>query len=57
MKIEVLNIIDQEDGSAELQIEIDEEFRHWIMKCTGMKKWSNKKFQDFIIKAIEKKLE
>jgi hypothetical protein len=56
MKIEVIDIKDNEDGSAEYIFEVDEEAKASIMKATGMKRWSKKKFEKFVIEALDARL-
>ena len=57
MKIEVIEIKENEDGSAEYIFEVDEETRASIMKATGMKKrWSKKKFEKFVLAALDARL-
>ncbi len=56
MKIEVVEIKDNADGSAEYIFEVDEEAKASIMKATGMKRWSKKKFERFVIEALDSRL-
>jgi len=56
MKIEVIEIKDNEDGSAEYVFEVDKEAKASIMKVTGMKRWSKKKFEEFVIAALDARL-
>lgn len=56
MKIEVIEIKENEDGSAEYIFEVDAEAKASIMKATGMKRWSRKKFEEFVIAAIDFRL-
>lgn len=57
MKIEVIEIKENEDGSAEYIFEVDEDMRASIMKATGMKKrWNKKKFEQFVLAAIDARL-
>ncbi len=56
MKIEVIEIKDNEDGSAEYIFEVDAEAKASIMKAAGMKRWSRKKFEEFVIAAIDSRL-
>lgn len=56
MKIEVVEIKDNPDGSAEYTFEVDEETKATIMRITGMKRWSKKKFEKFVIRAIDARL-
>ena len=56
MKIELIEIKDNPDGSAQYIFEVDEEAKARIMKATGMKRWSNKRFQEFVIQALDYRL-
>lgn len=57
MKIEVVEIKENKDGSAEYIFEVDEEAKASIMKATGMKKrWNKKKFEQFVIAALDARL-
>ena len=51
-KLEVVEIIDNPDGTAELVFELDDEFREWFKKSFGLKRWSDKRFQKVFIEAI-----
>lgn len=53
MKLEVLNIKELSDGNAELLIELDEEYKQSVKKLLNMRRWNNKKFQQFIIDALK----
>jgi hypothetical protein len=57
VKIEVLEIKDNPDGSAQYIFEVDEEAKASIMKATGMKRWNNKKFQEFVIQALDYRIQ
>jgi len=57
MKLTVIEIKENQDGSGELVLEIDQETKAQIKKITGMKRWSKKKFQQFIERALWKTLE
>jgi hypothetical protein len=56
MKIEVIEIKDNPDGSAQYIFEVDEEAKASIMKAAGMKRWSNKRFQEFVIQALDHRI-
>ena len=56
MKLEVLSVTAKKNGDAELEIEIDKEYKAFLKKHLGMKRWSNEKFQQFIIEALEHQL-
>tara|TARA_B100002003_G_scaffold217480_1_gene217734 strand:+ start:493 stop:729 length:237 start_codon:yes stop_codon:yes gene_type:complete len=51
-KLEVVEIIDNPDGTAELVFELNDEFREWFKKSFGLKRWSDKRFQKVMIEAI-----
>ena len=51
-KLEVVEIIDNPDGTAELVFELEDEFREWFKKSFGLKRWSDKRFQKVLIEAI-----
>jgi hypothetical protein len=57
VKLEVIAVNEQENGDAELEIELDEEYIAHLKNTLHMKRWSNKKFQNFVIKAITDYLE
>ena len=56
MKLELIEIKDNPDGSADCIFEVDEEAKTAIKLATGMKRWSKKKFQQFVIQAIDYKV-
>lgn len=57
MKIEVINLVELEDGGATIDVSIDQEYKDHFKKLHGLKRFSHKKFQEFIITALEKKLD
>ncbi|NDB83094.1 MAG: hypothetical protein EB127_10205 [Alphaproteobacteria bacterium] len=56
MKLEVTAINTKENGDVELEIDLDEEYIAHLKKTLGMKRWSNKKFQQFIINALSRSI-
>lgn len=56
MKVEVISITDLPDGGAEISFDVDEEYKAHFMKSAGLKRWSNKRFEKFVIGLIEKNL-
>lgn len=50
-KIEALKMLNIEtvhsDGNFEFKIEMTEEFENWFKKDQGLKKWSEKKFNEW----------
>ncbi len=57
MKFEVLEIKDLPDGGAEIIFNLDSETQAELKKILRMKRWSNKKFQQFVIDALHKELD
>ena len=53
MEIRVLEIAENEDGSANLILEISDEFKQWFKETQGLKRFSQKRFEKFVIKALE----
>ena len=52
MNIQVVSITENSDGSADLILEVDKTTKELIKKKLGMNRWSNKKFQQFVIDTI-----
>ena len=52
MKIDVIDVVDQPDGSAELHIDFDEEFKEWFKSSEGLKRFSQKRFEKFVLNAL-----
>ena len=50
--IKVVSITDQDDGSAIVEFDITDEFRDWFKKREGLKRWSQKRFQKFVIDGL-----
>ena len=57
MKFEVLEIKELPDGGAEIIFNLDSETQAELKRILGMKRWSNKKFQQFVINALNKELD
>jgi len=51
-KLEVIEITDNPDGTAEIVFELEDEFKEWFKKSFGLKRWSDKKFQKVLLEAI-----
>lgn len=50
--IKVLDVLDKEDGSALVDLEITDETKQYIKNSYGWKRWSNKKFEKLFIEAL-----
>lgn len=55
--LKVLEIKDNPDGSALVTFEVSDEFKAWFLKYFKLKRWSNKKFEKFVLNAIKTGLE
>jgi hypothetical protein len=55
--IRVISVSENEDGSADIEVEITTEFKNSLKKRLGMKRWSNNKFQKFVIQALNNHIE
>ena len=53
MKINVLDIIDNDDGSADLIIEYSKEFPKMVREHYGKKRCTKKLIQKFILEGLE----
>jgi len=51
-KLDVIDVIDQPDGTAKVILEFDDETKNSIKKAYGWERWSNKKFEKLLITAI-----
>ena len=52
--IQIVNIIEQPDGSARIIFDVSSDFVEWFKKWQGLKRWSPKRFQKVTIKALER---
>jgi hypothetical protein len=50
--IKCIDVQEQEDGSAKVIFEADDEFKEGFKQYHGLKKWSQKKFDEFLQDAI-----
>tara|TARA_Y100000310_G_scaffold312987_1_gene360838 strand:- start:790 stop:1017 length:228 start_codon:yes stop_codon:yes gene_type:complete len=50
--IEKINIVERDDGSADLELEVTEKFVAWFKKTQGLKRWSQKRFEKWIHEGI-----
>ena len=56
-RLQVTDIVDNEDGSAKVTLELGDETRNFIKKHYGWKRWSTKKFQTLFIEILTKYVE
>ena len=55
MKIQVTELVENADGSMDIHIELDKDYKDNFKKLYSLKRWSNKKFEEFVIQAIQAK--
>jgi hypothetical protein len=51
-KFDVIDVIDQPDGTAKVILEFDDETKNSIKQMYGWKRWNTKKFEKLLITAI-----
>ena len=56
MKIEIVEVNDQPDGSAIVTIDIDEEYKQMFISSQNLEKWSDEFFQKYFIDILSKDL-
>lgn len=47
---------EQPDGSATVHFEIDDEFKTWFKQLHGLKRWSNRRFEQVMLQAVRSML-
>lgn len=50
--ITVIDVVDNDDGTATINLDISDEFIDWFKKKEGLKRWSQKRFEKFFIRAL-----
>ena len=55
--IEVVKIVENEDGSALLMLNISEELKKEFMDNINLKRWRSKRFESFIVSELESHIE
>ena len=50
--LKILDIIDNDDDTCTMHVELDDEFKEWFKETQDLKRWSQKRFQYILIKAI-----
>ena len=51
--LQVIDIVDNPDGSATINFDVSDEFIVWFKEDQGLKRWSQKRFQKWAIEGIE----
>ena len=55
--LKVLNCIDNDDGSMTVEFEQSDKFIKWFKEDQNLKRWSQKRFEKWILKALETTLQ
>ena len=53
-KVKILDINENDDGSAVVNVEMSQEFMNWFKDREGLKRWSDKRFQKFFTTNLQK---
>ena len=56
-KFEIVEEIQNDDGSWNFVFDMDNEFQEWFKEEQGLKRWSSKRFQKVVIEALEHAIE
>jgi len=51
--IDVLEVIDNPDGTATLNLDVSDEFVAWFKEDQDLKRWSQKRFEKWVIEGLE----
>jgi hypothetical protein len=52
MKIEIISITELPDGSANIEVSLDQEYKDHLKKIYGLKRWSNKALETFVNQSL-----
>jgi len=55
--ITVSEVVENEDGSATLSLQLSDEFKSWFKEEQGLKRWSHKRFEKWFHKKLSERLE
>ena len=50
--IQVIDVVDNPDGTATIHFEVSEEFKNNLMKQMGWEKWSDEEFNKLILETL-----
>jgi len=54
MFLKVNKVTQNEDGTREIDFEADEEFVAWFKQKHNLKRWSQKRFEKFVVGVLQK---
>jgi len=53
-ELEIINFVDQPDGSTIVEIDISDEFTEWYVKEFELEEWDNEHFNKWFIDCLER---
>ena len=56
MLLKINKIIENQDGTREIDFDADEEFIAWFKQKHKLKRWSQKKFEKFVLEMVNRSL-
>ena len=56
MLLKINKIIENLDGTKEIDFDADEEFIAWFKQKHKLKRWSQKKFEKFVLEMVNRSL-
>ena len=56
-KFDLVEEIQNDDGSWNLIFDVDDVFKEWFKELQGLKRWSDKRFQKFLHEALANAIE
>jgi len=57
MKIEIISMIENQDGGIDIEFDFDQEFKNYIKKKLKIKRLTKKKFEKFVLESLNYKLD
>jgi len=51
--VAIKEIIEREDGSYDVTMDVPDDFKAWFMEWQGLKRWSEKRFQKIMSGVIK----
>ena len=51
-QFEVLEVVDNDDDTSSIHLDVSDEFIEWFKKDQGLKRWSQKRFEKWFIKGL-----
>ena len=51
-KLKIVEETQNDDGTSNIVFDMDDEFKEWFKRFQGLKRWSDKRFQKFVLEAL-----